>query len=159
MPTLAQLPTDNLYKFIALAGVALVFFGIYLFVSHLSKVETKLEDLQHAMARAGAEIAYLEREIAGRQLADISAEERVEFGERVLNARLLHEENVVNTAIVARLNTRLRLLLSVGKIVVVLGLVLTVIGFALWYVNTQGPQDQLLQAQLKSAGSGHALVR
>lgn len=85
--TIPSLPTDNLYKFCALAGVALIAFGVYLQDNFLEKQDERTFGISRDNAAVAAEVpllrAELEREHRTLERADKSHGEHLQTQKRV----------------------------------------------------------------------------
>jgi hypothetical protein len=142
----ASLPTDNLYKFIALAGLAIQFFSLYFSIVQLDKLEGKIEDAELESALMELESTHIESEVSRlEQIAEPSrddvkaARERTnELGRRSIRLK----GNLKSTKRLLKRAKDLRFLLLGGAI---FGLGLTVMGFSLWYYRLQRYQDRAAQ--------------
>ncbi len=161
----SNLPTDNLYKFMAIAGVVLFIFGAYTSF-------TSLRETQTAIWQFGSEARTIEREQewVAREIARINAENPVNAdveGRAEAAAELQKAEDRLAKymkldAILKQQNDRLHqsaegilrlenenkwsaLVRSGGVFCAIIGLVLATVGFLLWYKRVQVYQDIALR--------------
>ena len=142
-----NLPTDNLYKFMALAGVSIVVLSTVLFSIQLSAMSEKTDQLTLEIASLEAETKNLE--------ADVDRAERAPTRDTQL-LRQRHSELAVQMAVMGARNAVLRrvtantgrsqTLMVIGWLV---GMLIAAVGFVLWYTRVQTFQDQILRAQAK----------
>jgi len=143
------LPTDNLYKFIALAGVAICIFSFLTPMDRLSESAKLLaeinadlvfleaqesnfnEDTQHKLKHPGSQVVLAD------DLIDRSFKQRESLNKvkrQVSYAKSLRDLQI----------EQMRVFQSLFH----LGLGMSLIGFLLWYVNVQRPQDQATKKSL-----------
>jgi hypothetical protein len=128
-PILPSPPTDNLYKFIAVAGLVLLFgapvyWSSYTDASHGQRLEALRALLQKAAT-------------PDPRAAEEEVERHKKAYEFVQDALSKYDQWVKYLSLVAA----------------VAGLLLAAVGFWLWYVRVQRPQDTLLQRQVEQAKS------
>ncbi|UEG49835.1 hypothetical protein LK994_14435 [Ferruginibacter lapsinanis] len=63
MTPFPNIPTDNLYKFIFISGVIMIFFSIVLFVTEYRTIRDKIDNIEVSMAKTGNEIDVLNKKI------------------------------------------------------------------------------------------------
>ena len=142
MTTIPQLPTDNLYKFMALAGVVLLVFGL----SYPLRLATQLQ-LQLADQQVQVEISKLRTEqIEGR--FDLIKRDKTATLSQSLELQSKLYDLREQTAVVSGAVEKARLLLYqflffaiIGLGCAVSGYLLARAGFKLWYVRVQKPAD------------------
>ena len=165
------LPTDNLYKFMALAGLALYGLGFF-YPSHymeqtlreqanvsavLSKAEVKGgearrsgEDAKSAALAVDAALRRRESDKVLTRLAQQFSEVQRRHAAVVDELGLLLREadslRILNETSKARAES----LVKVGNLVVPFGAVVSILGFALWYVRVQRFQDALIARQSRT---------
>jgi hypothetical protein len=186
---LPNLPTDNLYKFMALSGLAIFLFSIVFPLSQIHDIKLKMVEIETQQ-----EVLKLEVEQIGNDVMDALATKGVlntkkqalfrnylndlfkrnnnkelskdwSKGEPILNikeqaifrkqlneikkrlAKIMGEEKKV-MILYNELNTYYRIIWIGG----LFGLIISFIGFGLWYILIQKPNDMLLQKQIKAEG-------
>lgn len=146
---LPQLPTDNLYKFMALAGVALLLFGLTYPLHLASKISLELAD-----ASAQVEIAQLRTDRLSERFEALRANPNAAAVESMVLETQLHELRE-QAAVLNGKASRFRVLLAqfifftvVCLVSAVGGYILAREGFKLWYIRVQKPAD------LKAASDG-----
>lgn len=157
-------PTDNLYKWVAFIGLSLMPVGFYIGDYGKDVIRAKSEAYQNRLIELQQELAAAEYDLknpipnsteaernarqiqAGRDMARINA-----------GLELLSEQSTY----FAKAKEELELSESVGVGLFVLGLAITPVGIALWYVMFQRHQDVLLKLQRSRAEkeSADALVK
>jgi hypothetical protein len=120
---LPSLPTDNLYKFMALSGIILIISSFYIVWDHAERSQELVRELKTGLA--------VENTYSDNQGSDLSN----------LKLKLEELEHILNQK-----PTYMTFLL-IGQII---GLALSIIGFGLWYLRVQKYQDIILA---KQAGS------
>jgi len=137
-------PTDNLYKFLALAGILIVVGGYVFVYLQADRSQELLRELKQgaALIHAETEIARLRsllndpNERRGKHL-----EEGYEAAARE-RARLTKVEEELKFLLAWK--NRSMILLAAAHVV---GSVLSAVGFALWYQRVQRYQDLILRRQ------------
>jgi hypothetical protein len=155
---LPSLPTDNLYKFMALAGLAAFFFSV-VYPTWQTR-ELKVKQLEQDAERAVLQIehAHLVAELydaSGKVKPDAQPDglaTKRRFRDLEIKAAQLEGKKQVLIRLAAEANL-FSLAFWYG---IVAGLIVTIWGFALWYRRVQKPQDALLQQQLKDAMQARA---
>ncbi len=156
---LPELPTDNLYKFVALAGITLVLAAMLPFYyAHLQSMEAikargEFDGIERRLGVLRRQIlAWGEREqettqnARGDGVQDVDSEQA-----RLLedNAELMREVIELDTR--ARLNrylSRVRLCgIAAGFLLLLVGGAMAWRGFYLWYERLQRPLDEILAKQ------------
>ena len=150
-----NLPTDNLYKFVALAGLVMLFLSVLFPVRWLLEIQQKQADLGAELLTLEDEAKYFSDSIqkAESQLAQMSKKaaeqkrEQIERSRRELRSKLhvlkaKHQQ--IDTLIT--LGREFRSLVSAGMFI---GLGLAFGGFSLWYRRVQRLQDSLLRRQVE----------
>ena len=156
---LPDLPTDNLYKFVALAGLILLLVSPVYYQFFSRDVRLKNIDLRAAMGRLEKEVEFL-REDTDLLKDNIQAKKQEkseghdEHNDSVKKVEVLNQktrETILKTIELNRIgngvfvyNDQLSLLRwsSIGG--AVSGVLLLTLGFYLWYTRIQVYQDQIL---------------
>lgn len=173
--TLPSLPTDNLYKFLALAGLFLAVFGYVYPTNRLTELQIKQASIETEWSVLNVEMDRLKADTADveRSLRRLEAEAETEPTEARRNAakisadgkklrERLHELEIKKiglegkdreTKIVQAEISSARTLLNVC---VVVGVLLTGLGFVSWYFRVQRLQDQQLKNSTASVVGGES---
>lgn len=122
-----NLPTDNLYKFIALSGLVLIFYSSFYIRPLIWEVEIEV-------ARLATEIEVIE------MAEDVEAPE----AKKLVTLEKLKNMKVKN-AVTKQKHEKYKSLHNENKLLVFIGLLLTCLGFYLWYYRVQRPIDQKLK--------------
>ncbi len=122
---LPNLPTDNLYKFLALAGLTL---GLFSFV--FPNIQ------EHDVSRVLWE-TKIDIDVAGEQLRKPIKDDEMRILDLQHNLRIQQAQAKNKTMLLGELTNELAEVRFFSKIGIVLGLVLSCCGFSLWYVKLQ----------------------
>ncbi len=68
--TIPNLPTDNLYKFVALSGIAIMIFSVYIYVVHYSRLINDLDQIGLGQLKIDYRISQEKRKISLLNLED-----------------------------------------------------------------------------------------
>ena len=136
MIDLPALPTDSLYKLLALSGIFLILITIYLIYNLYLKLKSKVYDIYSEQEVREAEISYLER------MENPDPEE-------VLKVRIKHNLTAVKVKERNWYIKQLWVLSIFGTMIILIGIVMTYKGFTLWYSKVQVYQDRLLKLQVE----------
>ena len=158
-----ELPHDNLYKFVAFAGLAIILFVNYLFFTktvELSDDYTKLagdfkaliaiyEPLESRAAVVRGQLDKANRP-GGPPMSGEEIRTAVEQIKRdVQPFELKRIELETRKELLELKEADLLLIRVTHKTGSLVGLVMLIIGIILWYVRVQGPNDLLIKASLK----------
>lgn len=162
-------PTDNLYKFIALSGVALIVTGQFLPLGMVREINDKMADVRgaHITATAEAESQDLLEAEFQDTLAELRAvakdgELRQAAGEVLAEVKKLHqryherlERKILLSSQAKFKESQLEFLQEeygqkrrFGNVLSVLGLLLGALGFWRWYAIYQRPMDKKAELEL-----------
>lgn len=148
---LTALPTDNLYKFMALAGTLLLVFSVYLGFTRYQKYWERLDELSLELAENEATIRRAEREVAAIEgKHDPSPEAAQALEERKFEARRRHELNKSRLAIVERTDRDRKWALGISIALAVAAVLLAGSGYYLWYDRLQRFQDRAVEAEAQN---------
>ena len=143
-----NLPTDNLYKFVAIFGLIIALFSIYypfqryhelylLFIEHES--EAKLFEFHRPFLETRTK--YLEE----RMNAEDNTEKRQlifdDFYKSQAETNKIWANSVTNLKKIRFLSEVLNIYLVGGILCLLLGITLMFVGFLCWYKNIQKPLD------------------
>ncbi|MEM1446544.1 MAG: hypothetical protein AAGF84_10835 [Planctomycetota bacterium] len=132
-------PTDNLYKFIAIAGFIAMITG---FVLQFQTVEDRLDRISvHAEAQDSAYLRLLEAAPIGEELNVNEAEKAA-----VIAKEMKTRQDVYGTTL-----TMVELRASSARMLQRLGLLVSMLGFYAWYFKVQRYEDELLRLRVKRA--------
>lgn len=135
--SVASLPTDNLYKFIALSGVAIIAATIVAFLNFASDVSIKLAEAKGAVGSVEFELRLIER--LGIDLVSPIADPYLQ--QRAIRFLDLNAKATQQAAIIDELRTRLDFAWKSFIIAMIWGHVLAAWGFGMWYRRLQRHQD------------------
>jgi hypothetical protein len=144
-----SLPTDNLYKFLALSGLALILVSFVFPGNLINDLELKSVDAQTQINLLAFESSILERDVEAAGKKDsLPPDELVKLDERRqrLKAKLIETEGQKNR--LAVLVRQVRLTFNLFRIGGFAGLAMSSVGFLLWYRRVQKPADLLARKQL-----------
>jgi hypothetical protein len=137
----SSLPTDNLYKFLALAGVALIIFSFYLSQSRMDLLVERLEEFkQGKLITDISRKRYQLRQHPDQNAAALLKEEIADL------RTALFEENLRTW----RLQEATLNLFDNLQIVLYIGALLTAFGFTFWYTRVQKHLDLAIKKQAQS---------
>ena len=170
-----NIPTDSLYKFMAISGIILIIVPLVFMYNYYNKllVETYNNSLEVDILEIEAkhlreDVLSLEEgvndfesrvgikgnlianenvliKIEASNLSEIT--KSIDTKNKELEIKLIKTKNRLEINSVLRNNTKI--LLFLGKIFGVLGSILTVAGFSLWYYKIQIYQDKILKENAK----------
>jgi hypothetical protein len=156
--TLPQFPTDNMYKFMAIFGLTIAL-GSYVVVDWrvsnkaLEKISLDREKLKYETERSydsdvmkayGDQIDEIDKE-KNPDLKQIS--ELTEIYDKTAQQYFQNEKNKVLDSEYKNVDDDIKLLNNALKYGIIVGSVLTVIGFILWYFKLQRYQDNLIKKE------------
>ena len=166
LPSIPQLPTDNLYKFVALSGVLLMLAGLIVptvaqyrmgstlrLLDHQNRISHEITERTDAASKAAREAS---KNIKTREQAEsvLAMERRVSKMIDSSNAQIGAAKDIIAEA--QDYKDYLDLLLLVGALSFVLGGLLAWWGFSCWYERLQKPLDAWVK---KHGGSAIASDR
>ena len=150
--SIPSLPTDNLYKFMALSGLVLLTLSAYYPAQRIAELQLKQVNTSTEIALAkleadeiGKELSYLEKQKSPDQAVFETLKKRqLQSQQSVVRIRGLAEtQNVL-------LEQRFRLLV-IGSIGLIAGSALSWYGFRLWYARVQRPMDAAVAKSVADA--------
>lgn len=131
-----SLPTDSLYKFLALAGLLMMFTVIFLYTKLRAELYSKIYDVRCSQAENEAKITYFEKQERPNP-------------EEVLALRVRVNVSRVNTEEVTRLSLELQLLGKLFLGLLLSGVILSGVGFGFWHQKIQTYQDALIKIKVE----------
>jgi hypothetical protein len=171
------LPTDNLYKFMALSGLAILIISLVFPMIRIEETELKLVELETQTEVLRIETDDLTREMSGKtekiqkEMVSLDPEKLANLSKKdielLLNESKLHLQDLENdrkrmnelkiktvelkgrTKLVGALMEDLRSYLIFLIVGGALGLLFCFLGFGLWYKLVQRPSDLLMKAQVE----------
>ena len=151
-----SLPTDNLYKFIAMTGLVLVIFVIVYPSQKLVELTLKKIDAETDVSVISNEIKDVSEEIRrlesiAKKKGHVAGTELEELSKRNSEARDKNRRIEGELKKIQVLEMQHKTLESITKPLFALGLLLMATGFLCWYVLVQRPTDALLRQEKKSA--------
>ncbi len=153
---MTSLPTDNLYKFLALSGVAIVLSTIYFSYDRRSELLARQDQLSAEARLLKVDARFYQNRIQEYKASILRSGSiaAAGLGERVeeLQANVLEIERRVakleaNGLIAARLGRELRMLYALTGFALIVGGALAAVGFRSWYVRLQRYQDAELRKE------------
>ena len=139
-----NLPTDNLYKFQALSGLFVGMFGLIFMGIQVSQNAKLVSEVQ-------AQIPYdqfLTSLISSENEEGLSQDQKLELRERVIEN--MRNSSLKNTQAQVNNDTNRERLFPLF-IVSLIGFLMSLRGFRLWYERVQKPLDEILQINLEKA--------
>jgi len=151
MVDLTNLPTDSLYKFLALAGVVL-FLASYTIPSLLlAKTQEAADQLLVEVAPLNVEAALIREELERAERLETPSSEQVErIRQRSYELRKLSSAIDARKEILIRKSRMLRGLAVATLVGGIFSMVVMWTGFGLWYFKLQRYQDMLLKSQAEA---------
>jgi len=145
--TFPNVPTDNLYKFIALSGVALFFFaGGFLFVSQKDFFDQRAA-LRELTGRMEAERENMIARDSYPNMTNLADTADVERHLRALDSLLVAHAGKRGAADVYDMGRKI--VMVVCLVMMTAGATIADIGFRLWYKRLQRYQDIIVRAEAK----------
>lgn len=145
-------PTDNLYKFLSIAGLFVIVVSLSIPVYFILGMRQKLTEFRTEAAVLSVELKYLkqdaeqvstEKDKRGRSAMEDNPERRAKLKElEIREARL--NQAVTEADWTSRMMHILMAFIGVGSVA---GGILTGKGFALWYYRLQRYQDEIVKTQ------------
>ncbi len=146
-------PTDNLYKFMSIFGLALLFYGLitpfFVLNTNLEKIEKVAVEAAELSARVKLLPQILEIDPPNR--GDTKrARELLEWSAdlKAMNAGLGVKKDIVH-----RLNQQNLFVIVISIIASVIGLSLSGAGFYLWYIRVQKYEDMVISLNAPNKSS------
>ena len=140
---ISQLPTDNLYKFMAIAGVVLLLFGLSYPLRLATELQRQIVEVQVQVDIAELRTEQIQSRVEELKKADDLTREQVQAVEADLYD--LQEQAAKDRGAAAKSRLLLYhflLFAIIGLACIVSGSILARIGFKLWYERVQKPSDQ-----------------
>jgi hypothetical protein len=137
-----SLPTDNLYKFMAIAGLSIIFFSFYL---AFNRVESLWERLDQGMRQSDK----LSEEIAQLRIKEKTIQEVMD--RRIVKYEIGKRQLQLSDAMFATDRFYKMTLWILDRVLIALccGCFFTALGFTLWYTRVQRPLDIAIKTQAK----------
>ena len=137
-------PTDNLYKFFALAGLALSAFCFVYLLTQVGDLELKSIEVRTQAKILEVDVSALKHAIAVLEAKkDPTAEEIRQRGVQIQQLEIKFVEHEGQQDRLRTLTQNLRTVLNLLSVGSLLGLPIAGLGFYLWYVRVQRPADKL----------------
>jgi len=138
-----NLPTDNLYKFVALTGLFVAITGVFF-------LEIQVERSSKAVSVLKAQVEYKNYVLDLLESADTEASLSSDQRQRLVEKLISHEEEIIGGIADSgtELDTIEKRLRPIG-LISLLGSIASMIGFRLWYRRVQKPLDEILQISLE----------
>ena len=152
-----NIPTDNLYKFMAIAGLSLMVVSTIWFEGERKEAFARSDNVRLQIKILDVEKQYLKTETDTSQelllrATDLPSKEllkRIEDSNQSLQSRkkdleLKEAEVESQREVVNRIITKLELARFIYMVAIICGIALMAVGFWLWYWRSQIYQDRLL---------------
>ena len=144
-------PTDNLYKFLALTGLALLLFSLVYPANLMRELELRAAETKTRHALLKEEITQLQDDIQVAMARDSkSADEWLSLKQRHQELRLKKIQADGETRLLAVLIMQTRYVFNALVLGSLLGYGMAHLGFHLWYTRVQRPADQATLRREKS---------
>ena len=140
---LPTLPTDNLYKFLALSGIALFVLSVVITNQSANDALRESDKLRIELAGLQADVQALGEDTAYAKTHSDVQHER----ERLLQLRRQAMIGRAESATLDRLIAVAAAYRSLGNWLGSVGGGLTLLGFVLWYVKLQRHQDEIVRRE------------
>ena len=159
-----SLPTDNLYKFLAIFGIVICIFSIYIYQNKYNLYTEEFFEVRKEFAKYGPMLdrVTLLLERIETDPSDKSLPENKKLFAATLDAidklnqeiKTGHEIAEYSKEKEERAWEEIRILWKYSKIFFFIGVLMSIVGFYLWYVKVQKPLDKLLKKQLEDEPNG-----
>jgi hypothetical protein len=144
------LPTDNLYKFMALSGLAILIFSLVFPMIRIGEIKLKLVEVETQTEVLGIETDNLKKDIEhSLNESKLHFQDLENDRKRMSELQIKSVELKGRTKLVRELMEDLRSYLIFLVVGGMLGLLFCFFGFVLWYKLVQRPSDLLLKAQVE----------
>jgi hypothetical protein len=151
MITLPTLPTDNLYKFLALSGLAIAIFSLVFPIIRISEIRMKLIEVKTQSNVLDVEIEELKGDTdRWAKKTSLSPEETASLRKRLIEIRIKSVEIRGRFEQIKSLNRDLDYSMTLIWVGLPLGLIISHLGFLLWYFRVQKPNDLQIRKQVES---------
>lgn len=140
-----SLPTDNLYKFIALAGLVLIIFSAYIDYTKGMEMSLAVEELKGQLEIDKAESQYIEPQIS----------EAAKQNDAPAYRKLIREREKQKAVVDAKLATvkfQSKVYFWLRRVLVtayIVGAGVSFFGFLLWYIKVQRHLDAAIRLESK----------
>jgi hypothetical protein len=153
---LPNLPTDNLYKFIALAGLTIIFFSMVLPIIALHNLKLELLKTNGELSVLQAEFEFLrdDMEVAKR---NPSPETAPRLGDKMKELRIRTLQLKSKDEAERFLHRQTIIWQSVATIGISIGSLMLILGFKFWYQRVQKYQDLILKKEAGELSEGERL--
>ena len=142
------LPTDNLYKFTALSGLAILLFSLAYPIRLVVDLELKAAQTSGHIEATTHELKKVDRLLAELESSKVPTREELNvLHEKRDVAQMSHYQDLSAKNELLVLRAELNAIRSVARIGVWLGSLMSVIGFYLWYFRVQRPADRIASRQ------------
>jgi len=148
---LPTLPTDNLYKFLALSGLAIAIFSLVFPMIRISEIKMKLVEAETQSNVLNVEIEELKEDTdRWAKKTSLSPEETASLRKRLIELRIKGVQIRGRFEQIKSLNKDLDYSMILIWVGLPLGMLISYLGFLLWYFRVQKPNDLLLRKQVES---------
>lgn len=149
LPKLSDLPTDNLYKFMALSGVALTIFSCVFPLWMEFSTWEKMDPLRIDIAVMQVEVENFKKNISNIDFNNLSADQEKDLGQKTESLSLKNAEIGAKLGILKYYSFRSTLILILMFVPAFLSIFLANAGFVRWYNKLQKYQDEIIETEAK----------
>jgi len=148
-------PSDNLYKFVALVGVLLIVICQLYPVNREQELAIRLIQVNGEVNQYNIAVGHLNEDAAATNavlknfFAGNKDETMARFQTKNRDIQLQLSSLEEKKAEIAELDRQLTKWRVIGMLGTIVGVVLAIVGFVLWYRRVQHPQDIILGRQAK----------
>jgi hypothetical protein len=152
--TLPLFPTDNLYKFLALSGLALLVFSVVYPTTRMTELRIRQAETRSQLKIRTLEIEAIEKELNQEiQVQPPSTEQLAILSDRGLQSGIKNAQlssYIEQTNVLVEELSFFMLLLNIGMF---FGFTMAVVGFWLWYHKVQRLLDLIAKKQMAEIGT------
>lgn len=144
--SLPNLPTDNLYKFVALVGVIILIATLYFPIMKAREYRLSMVKLKGQLRLLDIELDYLKEKATDlKSDHDNTGHTRTELIYEAHQLKMKSEELKTKGEELRILELDYQLLISIQKSGMLMGILTGILGFSLWYFKIQRYQDRQLK--------------
>ena len=164
--TSLPIPTDNLYKFIALAGLSLSVFSATYPYKLINELSMKTIEVRGSIKYEEVQADILKGESSELETKITEAEKNIFYTKKNLNqikellklhkikvndSRLLNVKSESGLEVLKELLKQIKLIVYFSSIGLIIGQFGMFYGFIFWYIKVQKPADKALKEQSKNS--------
>jgi len=143
---LPNLPTDNLYKFVALVGVVILIGASYFPIVKAREYQLSMVKLEGQLRLLNLELEYLKEKATHlKSDQDNTGHNRTELIYEAHQLKMKHEKLKTKSEELRVLELDYVFFSSMQRIGMLMGILTGILGFSLWYFKIQRYQDRQLK--------------